>query len=624
MPAPEQLDDPNGSSNPIGTGPFTFVSWTPDKDLVLKRNENYWQKDADGQQLPYLDGVRFVPIPDDGARTASIQTGDIDMTHTTEIGSIDTFRSMAAAGQLQMVEQRGAAEVTFAQFNMLEPPFDDIRAREAAVHAIDQQKWIDVATQGENQAATSVFKPASKWYYDADYPSYDLDEAKRLVAEYEADKGPLEFSYSTLSTPVATQQGELIKSMLEEAGMKVTVKSTEASSFIVDGALGQYQMIQWGQFGSPDPDYEHVWWYSANASPVGQLALNFPRNKDPLVDEALNKARSTDDFETRKQAYIDLQKRFAADVPYAFLDYPTPVKVAQNKVRGMLQDTLPDGEPSIPMGGPGSFSLVTRADADVAGAVAQPSNALQRGQHVVGQLGPADEQVRQVGVDVVVDQRAAVDPAAVQARGLGHGDRCARVPFVLAAGVRVDVRLAPNHRHRLGSGRSHLDQLGLELLGQEGGRRRRPRPGHDQAWWTGVGEGHRLRRVAAEHLAGRGQRDGAGDGSAAHHEGDVDGPVAAGRLAELAGAVEGVDDPHPFGVEAGRIVLRLLRQNRVTRAVLGQRREQHLVRPPVAVVPDRLHVGGLPVLERAADLEQELAGSLGEIGGQRVVVRRRS
>ncbi len=360
MPAPEQLDDPNGSSNPIGTGPFTFVSWTPDKDLVLKRNPNYWQKDANGQQLPYLDGVRFVPIPDDGARTASIQTGDIDMTHTTEIGSIDTFRSMAASGQLQMVEQRGAAEVTFAQFNMLEPPFDDIRAREAAVHAIDQQKWIDVATQGENQAATSVFRPSSKWYYDADYPSYDLEEAKRLVGEYEADKGPLEFSYSTLSTPVATQQGELIKSMLEEAGMKVTVKSTEASSFIVDGALGQYQMIQWGQFGSPDPDYEHVWWYSANASPVGQLALNFPRNKDPLVDEALNKARSTDDFETRKQAYIDLQKRFAADVPYAFLDYPTPVKVAQNKVRGMLQDTLPDGEASIPMGGPGSFSLVTR------------------------------------------------------------------------------------------------------------------------------------------------------------------------------------------------------------------------------------------------------------------------
>jgi peptide/nickel transport system substrate-binding protein len=360
VPAPEQLDGPDAASVPIGTGPFAFVSWEPDKNLVLERNPNYWQRDANGQQLPYLDGVEFRPIPDDGARTASIQTGEADMTHTTEIGSINTFRSMAEAGELQIYEQRGASEVTFAQFNFLEPPFDDVRARLAAVHAIDQQQWVDVITEGQNEAATSVFRPSSRWYHDADYPSYDLEESKRLVAEYEAEKGPLAFSYSVLSTPVSIRQGELIKTMLEQAGMDVEVKSTNASTFIVDGALGQYQMIQWGQFGSPDPDYEHVWWYSTNAKPVGQLSLNFPRNQDPLVDEALNRARASDDFETRKAAYVDLQERFAEDVPYAFLDYPTPIKVAVNRVRGMLQDTLPDGQQSIAMGGPGSFSLVTR------------------------------------------------------------------------------------------------------------------------------------------------------------------------------------------------------------------------------------------------------------------------
>jgi peptide/nickel transport system substrate-binding protein len=361
IPAPEQLDNQDsGSRQPIGTGPFRFVTWDPDKSLVVERNPDYWQTDGNGQPLPYLDGIEFRPIPDDGARTASVQTGDVDMTHTTEITSINTFRSMASAGELQLYEQQGASEVTFAQFNFLEPPFDDVRARQAATHAIDQQAWVDVITEGQNEAATSVFRPSSKWYYDADYPSYDLEEAKRLVEEYEADKGPLTFSYSVLSTPVSIRQGELIKSMLEEAGMQVNVKSTDASTFIVDGALGQYQMIQWGQFGSPDPDYEHVWWYSANANPVGQLALNFPRNKDPEVDAALNRARATDDFETRKAAYVDLQKRFAADVPYAFLDYPTPIKVANNRVRGILQDKLPNGEQSVPMGGPGSFSLVTR------------------------------------------------------------------------------------------------------------------------------------------------------------------------------------------------------------------------------------------------------------------------
>jgi ABC-type transport system substrate-binding protein len=360
IPAPEQLDSDTNTTRPIGTGPFSFVSWEPDKSLVVERNPDYWQRDADGQQMPYLDGIEFRPIADDTARTAAIQTGEVDMTHTVEITSINTFRSMAQAGELQIYEQRGPSEVTFAQFNFLEPPFDDVRARKAAVHAIDQEAWVNVITEGQNEAASSVFRPSSRWYHDADYPSYDLAEAQRLVEEYEAEKGPLSFSYSVLSTPVSIRQGEFIKSMLEQAGMEVQVKSTNASTFIVDGALGQYQMIQWGQFGSPDPDYEHVWWYSANAKPVGQLSLNFPRNQDPLVDEALNRARATDDFDTRRQAYIDLQERFAEDVPYAFLDYPTPVKVASNRVRGMLQDTLPNGEQSVAMGGPGSFSLVTR------------------------------------------------------------------------------------------------------------------------------------------------------------------------------------------------------------------------------------------------------------------------
>jgi len=361
IPAPEQLDNPDGSRFPIGTGPFTFVSWDPDKSLVVERNPDYWQTDPDGNQLPYLDAVEFRPIPDDGSRTASIETGDVDMTHTTEINSIQTFRGLAAAGELQLYEQRGASEVTFAQFNFDEPPFDDVRARLAVAHALDQQAWVDVITEGENEAATSVFRPSSRWYHDADYPSYDLEEAQRLVEEYEAEKGPLSFAYSVLSTPTSVRQGELVKSMLEQAGMEVTVSTTDAAGFIVNGALGQYQVTQWGQFGSPDPDYEHVWWYSANASPVGQLALNFPRNRDPQVDEALNRARATDDFETRKQAYVDLQERFAEDVPYMFLDYPTPVKVAQNRVRGMLQDLpLPNGEESVLMGGPGSFSLVTR------------------------------------------------------------------------------------------------------------------------------------------------------------------------------------------------------------------------------------------------------------------------
>jgi ABC-type transport system substrate-binding protein len=360
IPAPAQLDSDTGSQRPIGTGPFKFVSWDPDHSLVVERNPDYWQSDADGNQLPYLDGIEFRPITDDVARTAAIQTGQADITHTTEINSIQTFRDMAQAGDLQYYEQRGASEVSFVMMNLDKPPFDDVRARQAVAHAIDQEAWVTVITEGENEPGRSVFRPSSRWFSDEGYPGYDPEEARRLVEEYEAEKGPLRFTYSSLSTATSRQQAEFLKSMWDAVGMEVDLNSAEASTFIVDGALGNYQATQWGQFGSPDPDYEHVWWYSANAAPIGTLALNFPRNRDPQVDTALNQARATDDFATRKTAYAEVQRRFAQDVPYAFLDYPTPVKVAQNRVRGLLQDTLPNGEPSVAIGGPGSFSLVSR------------------------------------------------------------------------------------------------------------------------------------------------------------------------------------------------------------------------------------------------------------------------
>ena len=59
-------DDPNNDfdDGPIGTGPFKFVRWERNQSIVLERNENYWSSDADGNQLPYLDGVEFRPIPE--------------------------------------------------------------------------------------------------------------------------------------------------------------------------------------------------------------------------------------------------------------------------------------------------------------------------------------------------------------------------------------------------------------------------------------------------------------------------------------------------------------------------------------------------------------------------------
>jgi peptide/nickel transport system substrate-binding protein len=62
-----------------GSGPYKFVSWQPDNQIVLERNPDYWSKDADGTQLPYLDRITLKPFPDENVRLTNVKTGDADV-----------------------------------------------------------------------------------------------------------------------------------------------------------------------------------------------------------------------------------------------------------------------------------------------------------------------------------------------------------------------------------------------------------------------------------------------------------------------------------------------------------------------------------------------------------------
>jgi ABC-type transport system substrate-binding protein len=70
---------PTYTGNPIGTGPFEFVSWQLGIESKWKKNKSYWRHDGAGRRLPYLDGINFKPIPDNATRNAALQSGDIDM-----------------------------------------------------------------------------------------------------------------------------------------------------------------------------------------------------------------------------------------------------------------------------------------------------------------------------------------------------------------------------------------------------------------------------------------------------------------------------------------------------------------------------------------------------------------
>lgn len=364
VPAPSMFDSTGAGTDasqraPVGTGPFVFKSWEPDKSFVATKNAGYWRKDQNGNQLPYLDQIEFRPIPDSDTRSSAVRTGDINEMHTSDFDQIVKLRQEAKDGNVQIVEDQGESEEDMLIINTEDPALSDVRVRKAMALATDKEVFNTTINAGIGEIANGVFKPDSKWYSPNDYPQFDKAAAAQLVQEYTAEKGsPPTFTLGTTPTPINQLAVQLLQQMYNDVGMKVDVKTTEQASFIADAVTGKYQVNLWRQFGAVDPDADALWWYSANAS--GGLTLNIARNKDAAIDAGLDQGRTSTDDAVRKEGYAALQKGFATDIPYIWLDHALWAIVAANNVRGITNGPLPDGQPSLPIGGGGDFGGVVR------------------------------------------------------------------------------------------------------------------------------------------------------------------------------------------------------------------------------------------------------------------------
>ncbi len=158
----------------------------------------------------------------------------------------------------------------------------------------------------------------------------------------------------------------------------------------------------------------------------------------------------------------------------------------------------------------------------------------------------------------------------MQTGGRGHRNRGTRVPFVLAAGVGVDIGLTPDDGHGFGSRRAELDVAGTQLASEHPGRGR-PSGAADDDSGRALDRFRQLgRRMGRQgEIFGR-EGHGTGDRHAVGDQGNVNGPVDPGWFGELPGAVEWVDDPHPIGAQPPTAVGPLLGQHGVVGASPGQ------------------------------------------------------
>ena len=316
--------------NPVGTGPFKFVEWVKDDRLVARKFDQYWDKDADGVQLPYLDEVIYKPIPDGNQRLTSVRTNTVDIIDFPNSKDVPSMRNSQDPKYLEIP---GLA-FRYIQFNVERPPFDNKAVREAVAWSLDREAINKAVFFDAGQPAQQAIPPSS-WAFDPSFKPFtrDVDKAKAKLAE-SGIQNP-RFSALVTNTPEERQLAEVYKEQLADVGLQMDVELLEFATLLDRSNRSDFTAIvlQWS--GRPDPDGNTFGYFHSKG------AQNRGKYSNPRTDELLERARTTYDQNERKALYGEMNKVLAEDVPMVFVQHRPEIKIMAPKLENFPH--VPDG-----------------------------------------------------------------------------------------------------------------------------------------------------------------------------------------------------------------------------------------------------------------------------------------
>jgi len=341
------------ADEPIGTGPFVFESYEPGGTFAATANPDYWRTDAEGRKLPYLDRIEFKVFEDVQSRVSALESGQIDLMHTSNFDVISQLRAKAEAGDLALIENSNNAETNYLMLNVGDPESDlaDVRVRKAIAYAVDYDTVNQARSAGIARIANGPYPPGSQGYLeDTGYPTYDPEKARQLVEEYEAENGPIELGIRTTSDQSNLLSAQLFQQFLQDVGMDVSVDQQEQGELVLSAAKGEFEIFLYRNLATQDPDQNNVFWGSDTSAPVGSLAINFGRIEDPVIDQNLDIIRESDDPDERTAAAEAINQRFARKVYNVWLTWGEWAIASNSGVHQIATGyNLPDGGENLGM-----------------------------------------------------------------------------------------------------------------------------------------------------------------------------------------------------------------------------------------------------------------------------------
>ena len=329
--------------SPIGTGPFKFVSAQPGlTEVVLERFDDYYGGALDLEPVgpACVSTAIFRVIPEASTRVAALLAGEVDIIAAVPPSLVET---LAQTPGIQVKSAPGT-QPKWMEMNVTEPPFDDLRVRQALNYAVDKQLIIDEIFGGRAVALPGPLSPFNNYVNKSlePYP-YDPDKALSLLAEagYSdsdedgiLDKNGEPFAFTMDTLEIQRELAQVVAGLFREIGIDASVRvwdygvvkpqllNCERTAFLDD----------WGDSAfDPVGHFEAKWHSLVEGAPYGRG--NFSCYSNERVDELIEQGETTADTNERQTIYDEAQQIVYDDAPAVFLILPEEAEAASDRVQ---------------------------------------------------------------------------------------------------------------------------------------------------------------------------------------------------------------------------------------------------------------------------------------------------
>jgi peptide/nickel transport system substrate-binding protein len=314
--------------NTAGSGAYRVTKWTPGSEVILERFDG-WK----GGELPKTKRIIWRMVPSAGNRRALLERGDADISY--ELPNKD-FVELKDAGKLNIVSTPFSNGCQYIGMNVIKPPFDNIKVRQAVAYALPYQKIVDAVLFG---LATPLYGAAADkptevaWPQPTKYKT-DIEAAKKLLAEAGYPNGfettlSFDLGFAGVNEPLCI----LVQEALGQIGIKCTINKIPGANFRTElnkKVLPLYTNVFSGWLDYPE--YFFIWCYHGKNSIFNTMSYQ-SKQMDAMIDGAVDAAAVGDKakYEKDVKGFVDLA---FTDIPRIPLYQPYSNVAMQKNISG--------------------------------------------------------------------------------------------------------------------------------------------------------------------------------------------------------------------------------------------------------------------------------------------------